>query len=61
MTNLGKKYIPDMYFAPSLKNNLRSVGQLTQKGYKVIFENNICTIFDIVGVNKYFLFKLYFT
>ena len=23
------------------------MGQLTQKGYKVIFENNVCTIFDI--------------
>ena len=47
MTNLGKKSIPNVYFLHSLKCNLISVGQLTQKDYKVIFENNICTIFDI--------------
>jgi hypothetical protein len=32
---------------PGLKHNLRSVGQLTQKGYRVSFENNVCTILDI--------------
>jgi hypothetical protein len=30
-----------------LKHNLISVGQLTQKGYRVSFENNVCTILDI--------------
>ena len=45
--NLGKKSISDVYFIPGLKHNLISVGQLTQKGYKVNFENNVCTIFDI--------------
>ena len=47
MKNLGKKSIPEMYLVPSLKHNLISVGKLTQKGYKFIFENNIYTIFDI--------------
>ena len=47
ITKLGKKSISDVYFVPNLKHNLISVGQLTQKGYKVIFQNNICTIFDI--------------
>jgi len=47
ITNRGKKTIPDVYFVPGLKHNLISVGQLMQKGYKVSFENNVCTIFDI--------------
>ena len=29
--NGGKRYIPDVYFVPGLKNNLISVGQLVQK------------------------------
>jgi hypothetical protein len=47
ITKTGKKTIPDVYFVPGLKHNLISVGQLTQKGYRVSFENNVCTIFDI--------------
>ena len=47
ITKLGKKSISDVYFVPGLKHNLISVGQLTRKGYKVIFENNVFTIFDI--------------
>jgi hypothetical protein len=47
ITNSGKKTILDVYFVPDLKHNLISVGQLTQKGYRVSFENNVCTIFDI--------------
>jgi hypothetical protein len=47
ITNSGNKTIPDVYFVPGLKHNLISVGQLTQKGYRVSFENNVCTIFDI--------------
>lgn len=46
MTNFGKRTIPNVYYAPGLKHNLISHGQLVQKGYKVIFENNVCTIFD---------------
>ena len=29
-----------MYFAPSMKHNLMSVGQLIQNGYKVLMEND---------------------
>lgn len=46
MTNIGKGTIPDVYYVPGLKQNLISVGQLVQKGYKVVLENNVCTIFD---------------
>jgi len=38
--------ISDVYYAPSLKHNLISVGQLTQKGYRVIFQNQECAIYD---------------
>ena len=44
--NGGKRYIPDVYFVPGLKHNLMSVGQLVQKGYKVSFDNDVCTILD---------------
>jgi hypothetical protein len=45
--NSGNKTIPDVYFVPGSKHNLISVGQLTQKGYRIYFENNVCTILDI--------------
>ena len=41
-----KKYISDVYFVPSLKHNLMSIGQLMQKGYNVFFKNDVCTILD---------------
>jgi hypothetical protein len=47
ITKTRKKTTPDVYFVPGLKHNIISVGQLTQKGYRVAFENNVCTIFDI--------------
>jgi hypothetical protein len=47
ITKTGKKTIHDLYFVLGLKHNLINVGQLTQKGYRVAFENNVCTIFDI--------------
>ena len=51
ITKHGKKSISDVYFVPSLKHNLISVGQLSQKGYRVIFEKNLCTIFDMPPSN----------
>lgn len=47
----GKESISNIYFVPSLEHNLISVGQLSQKGYRVIFEKNVCTIFDILPSN----------
>ena len=47
ITKLGKKTIPDVYFVPSLKSNLISVGHLIRNGYRVAFEDNACTIFYI--------------
>ena len=51
-------HIPDVYYAPGLKHNLISVGQLTQKWYNVIFKGEDCIIYDkppskrIVAKNK---------
>lgn len=36
--------ISTVYFVPSLKNNLLSVGQLQHKRLKTIVENNACEI-----------------
>ena len=33
-----------MYFAPGMKHNLMSIGQLIQNGYKVLMENDRCVI-----------------
>ena len=32
-----KKHISNVYFVPSLKHNLFSIGQLVEKGYRVSF------------------------
>ena len=39
-----KKEIRNMYFAPGMKHNLMSIGQLIQNGYKVLMENDRCVI-----------------
>ena len=41
-----KRHIPDVYYALGLKHNIISVGQLTQKGYNVIFKGDDCIIYD---------------
>jgi hypothetical protein len=47
ITKTRNKTILDVYCVPGLKHNLISVGQLTQKFYRIAFENNVCTILDI--------------
>ena len=42
----GKKHISNVYFVPSLKYNLLSIGQLVEKGYRVSFKNQACTILE---------------
>jgi transposase InsO family protein len=41
-----KKDISNVYHVPDLKHNLLSVGQLIEKGYKVLFEGVSCKIYD---------------
>ena len=43
------KFIPDVLFVPKIDQNLLSVGQLLDKGYKVLFENKQCLIRDACG------------
>jgi len=42
----GTKLIKDVLFVPNISQNLLSVGQLIQKGFKVIFESDQCLIKD---------------
>ena len=48
-TNSGTKTIADVLYVPDIDQNLLSVGQLIEKGMKVIFENHTCCIFDAAG------------
>ena len=46
LTKQGEpKTISKVYYVPSLKPNLISVGQLTEKGYKVIFLGQECVVY----------------
>jgi len=35
----GLKYISDVFYVPDIDQNLLSVGQLMEKGFKVLFED----------------------
>ena len=49
----GKKFIPDILFVPKIDQNLLSVGQLLDKGYKVLFENKKSLIRDASDKNLF--------
>ncbi|XP_068466419.1 uncharacterized protein [Phaseolus vulgaris] len=51
----GIKIITNVLFVPEIDQNLLSVGQLLEKGYKVMFENKHCLIKDVDGSD---LFKV---
>ena len=42
--NGEQKFVPDVYYVPGLKCNILSIGQLINKGYNVIFKDDVCTI-----------------
>lgn len=42
----GLKYISDVLYVPDIDQNLLSVAQLVEKGFKIIFEDNMCVIKD---------------
>jgi len=48
-TYSGTKLISDVLYVPEIDQNLLSVGQLIEKGYKVLFENESCLIKDNDG------------
>ena len=37
----GTKFISDVLYVPEIDQNLFSVGQLIEKGYKVVFEDKL--------------------
>ena len=45
----GTKLIKDVLFVPDINQNLLSVGQLLERGFRVIFESNHCLIKDSEG------------
>lgn len=63
------RLIHNVQFVPSLAHNLLSVGQLIGNGYKLVFENGECRIFDdkagdqlmVVKQNKNNLFPVEFS
>ena len=68
-TKEGMKSVKDIYYTPQLKHNLLSVGQLCEKNYKVVFENQQYIIYDknrgnrvatIVSMSKNKMFPLMF-
>jgi len=48
-TNSGTKSISDVFYVPNIDQNLLSVGQLIEKGFKDTFEDHCCLIYDAVG------------
>ncbi|RVW71832.1 hypothetical protein CK203_059209 [Vitis vinifera] len=48
----GLKLISNVLYVPEINQNLLSVGQLLEKGYKVLFEDNHCMIADAQGREK---------
>ena len=48
-----KKEIQNVYFSPSMKHNLMSVGQLIQNGYKVLMEMRSVSFIRRMGVIDY--------
>lgn len=51
-TKSGVKYIRDVLLVPDLKENLLSVGQLQEHGYCLVFEDNMCRIFEKKNKNQ---------
>ncbi|XP_059436317.1 uncharacterized protein LOC132169274 [Corylus avellana] len=47
--NSKEEFISDVYFVPSMKSNILSIGQLLQKGYIVHMENNVLSLRDTSG------------
>lgn len=51
----GTKLMTDVFFVFEIDHNFLSMGQLLEKGYKVIFENKKCLIKD---ANDHGMFKI---
>ncbi|KAM7489733.1 hypothetical protein LguiB_027217 [Lonicera macranthoides] len=49
----GLKLISDVLYVPKINQNLLSVTQLLEKGYKVLFEDKHCVIKDTKGIEVF--------
>ena len=56
-SQISLKLIYDVLFVPDIDQNLLSVGQLVEKGFKVYFEDRNCIIKDAEG-KKVFNIKM---
>ncbi|XP_052189904.1 uncharacterized protein LOC127799722 [Diospyros lotus] len=56
-TSAGTKMISNVLYVPDVSHNLLSVGQLLEKGFKVLFEDKMCLILDAKG-QKLFRVKM---
>jgi hypothetical protein len=45
--NKGHKVLTSVYFIPKLKSNIVSLGQLEERGYKIVIENGFCNLYDV--------------
>ncbi|KAI5351333.1 hypothetical protein L3X38_004224 [Prunus dulcis] len=45
-TSSGTKYIREVMYLPSVRENLLSVGQMDEHGYHLVFGSNMCSIYD---------------
>ena len=52
-TSAGTKMISNVLYVPDVSQNLLSVGQLLEKGFKVLFEDKMCLILDAKGQNLF--------
>lgn len=52
-THSGFKLISDVLYVPEINQNLLSVSQLLDKGYKVLFEDKSCVIEDDEGIEVF--------
>ncbi|KAE8666818.1 hypothetical protein F3Y22_tig00112491pilonHSYRG00346 [Hibiscus syriacus] len=52
-SSLGTKLIQDVLYVPEINQNLLSVGQLLEIGYKVVFEDRMCSIKDSSGSDMF--------
>jgi hypothetical protein len=53
LTKKGEqKVMSDVYYVSSLKHNLKSTGQLLQKGYIIYMEDNHCVIMEKCPSNQ---------
>ena len=55
LTYHGTKSITNVLYVPDIDQNLSSVGQMVEKGYKVLFNNDCCLIKD---ANDNYLFRI---